>query len=464
MSWRGDSQRLTIEEMYSLASLKGGRCLSKSYQNAQTKLEWECENLHRWLATPNSIQRGSWCPECAKSRSGATQRLNVQDVISLAKNRGGQCFISEYKNTSQKVLWSCAEGHEWFATIASVRKGTWCPECSQGVSERICRVVLENGLGKPFPKIRPKWLVNQDGNSMELDGFSQELQLAFEYNGRQHYRTNKFFHRDDLSLEKRLADDETKRYLCEKNGVKLIVIPYTEKIDGLVDYLYQQVKNFGFIAEREKFTWKSEDVYHSRAKLIELMKAIAEQHGGQCLSSAYVDMNTKLSWKCKQGHEWTAIPSSIQQGVWCPRCSREKSANAQRDSIEDMRNLASKKEGVCISTEYINSQKKLRWKCKYGHQWDAVPFSIKKGHWCPICSKSGVGAKRTIEEFKRLALERGGECLSDTYLGIHSKLKWRCKDGHEWDATPGSVSQGRWCSRCGRAKVGIRLKKTIKEM
>lgn len=37
----------------------------KKYVNAHTKIEWECENKHRWFATPHNISRGRWCPECA---------------------------------------------------------------------------------------------------------------------------------------------------------------------------------------------------------------------------------------------------------------------------------------------------------------------------------------------------------------------------------------------------------------
>jgi hypothetical protein len=50
-----------------------------------------------------------------------------------------------------------------------------------------------------------------------------------------------------------------------------------------------------------------------------------------------------------------------------------------------MQQLAQSKGGSCISTEYINSKKKLKWRCVNGHKWDATPHDIKQGAWCPIC-------------------------------------------------------------------------------
>ncbi|GET55034.1 hypothetical protein GLOIN_2v1766614 [Rhizophagus irregularis DAOM 181602=DAOM 197198] len=34
------------------------------HYNSRAKLEWICENKHRWEAVPNGIQQGSWCPYC----------------------------------------------------------------------------------------------------------------------------------------------------------------------------------------------------------------------------------------------------------------------------------------------------------------------------------------------------------------------------------------------------------------
>ena len=46
-----------------------------------------------------------------------------------------------------------------------------------------------------------------------------------------------------------------------------------------------------------------------------------------------------------------------------------------------------------------------------------------------------MSAKLTIEQMQALAKKRGGVCLSKRYDGTHTKLRWRCAEGHEWEMT-----------------------------
>lgn len=58
----------TIKELDAIATKNAGRLLSTEYINSQTHLEWICCYNHKWLAPPNSIVMGSWCPICIISR------------------------------------------------------------------------------------------------------------------------------------------------------------------------------------------------------------------------------------------------------------------------------------------------------------------------------------------------------------------------------------------------------------
>ena len=57
----------------------------------------------------------------------------------------------------------------------------------------------------------------------------------------------------------------------------------------------------------------------------------------------------------------------------------------------------------------------------------------------------------TLKQMQAFAKERGGKCLSTAYGDAHTKLQWQCQEGHEWEATPGSIKSGRWCPECARA-------------
>jgi hypothetical protein len=56
----------------------------------------------------------------------------------------------------------------------------------------------------------------------------------------------------------------------------------------------------------------------------------------------------------------------------------------------DFVELAQQRGGACLASEYVDSKSKLSWRCRAGHQWDASPQKIKNGQWCPICSRSTI--------------------------------------------------------------------------
>lgn len=111
-----------------------------------------------------------------------------------------------------------------------------------------------------------------------------------------------------------------------------------------------------------------------------------------------------------------------------------------------MQELAKKNRGECLSKEYKNIKTKLLWQCSEGHQWWATGFGIKHDKtWCPICSDTTL----TIEEMRKLATRKGGKCLSSEYKNANTKLLWECKNGHQWWAKPTAIkNHGNWCLQC----------------
>ena len=180
---------------------------------------------------------------------------------------------------------------------------------------------------------------------------------------------------------------------------------------------------------------------------IKQLQRLAKKRGGKCLSLTYKNSVTKLKWQCAKEHQWEALPGNIKQGTWCPYCSGKLKL-----TIEQMRRLAEKNDGKCLSDKYHDSHTKLFWKCSLGHQWAATPASIKQGSWCPACAKSGPSAKKNILDMQNIAGERGGKCLSTNYKGAHNKLLWQCEKEHQWEAYPKSIRQGSWCPKCAGNK------------
>ena len=49
--------------------------------------------------------------------------------------------------------------------------------------------------------------------------------------------------------------------------------------------------------------------------------------------------------------------------------------------------------------------------------------------WCPQCYGNVL---MTLDECKDVAISKGGECLSTEYVNSQTKMKWKCSEGHVW--------------------------------
>jgi hypothetical protein len=58
-----------------------------------------------------------------------------------------------------------------------------------------------------------------------------------------------------------------------------------------------------------------------------------------------------------------------------------------------------------------------------------------------ISAASAGNVRKTITDMKTLAKKYGGICLSKRYVNGGKKLKWRCKQGHKFSLEPGAVQQ-----------------------
>ncbi|CAI2186340.1 15288_t:CDS:2, partial [Funneliformis geosporum] len=54
---------------------------------------------------------------------------------------------------------------------------------------------------------------------LHLDGYNEELSLAFEYSGNQHYQIVPFFHlQGQMNLDAQICRDWKKKALCYREG------------------------------------------------------------------------------------------------------------------------------------------------------------------------------------------------------------------------------------------------------
>ncbi|MGF6413162.1 zinc-ribbon domain-containing protein [Paraburkholderia sp. MM5482-R1] len=113
------------EALERAAAERGGRCLS-AYVDKETPLEWQCAEGHIWKAQWFRVKKGQWCHRCAVKARTRT----IEQMQEVANSRGGRCLSTVYPGPHGKIDWECAKGHLWRASVNSVWRGSWCPECA----------------------------------------------------------------------------------------------------------------------------------------------------------------------------------------------------------------------------------------------------------------------------------------------------------------------------------------------
>ena len=150
-----------------------------------------------------------------------------------------------YKKSHEKINIQCLKcDHIFNQRPYSHVQGKGCPLCKYK-NESKCREYLEETFHCKFRKCNPTWL-----HGLQLDGYNEKLQLAFEYQGQQHYDPNTYFNTlycdNGLKYKKQVQRDQTKRSKCIINNVTLIEIPYF--VPNIDDYLYEQLVVHGYLA------------------------------------------------------------------------------------------------------------------------------------------------------------------------------------------------------------------------
>ena len=125
-----------------------------------------------------------------------------------------------YINNCTKIEITCYNHGSFFQNPSDHLKGKGCHKCLYK-NETACREAIEKITRKLIPKQKHKFL-----EGLEFDGYNEELKLAFEHSGMQHFKSLPFFGGDKI-LKQQQINDEKKLRLSKLNNITLIVVPYT---------------------------------------------------------------------------------------------------------------------------------------------------------------------------------------------------------------------------------------------
>jgi hypothetical protein len=360
-------------------------------------------------------------------------------MTSLARERGGRCISTLYVNSVTPLWWQCAVGHKWRAIPASITRGSWCPACV-GVKRGTIREMREIAESRGGVCVS-KFYVNSATKLCWRCCLGHEWIAAPLQIKRGHWCPL-------CARVARLTLQEMNIIAARKSG-RCLSIEYLGSAKPL-----RWICAVGHEWDARPSSIKSGNwcPYCARNRKLEFeqMCQIARERGGRCLSTVYRNGRTPLLWECSQGHQWTARPENIKggtrkKGSWCLECYNTRRIFRPKQDLKAMQELARSRGGQCMSATYMGSKTKLTWHCAYEHEWEARPVSVLQGTWCPVCARN---QRLELSALQKIAANRGGDCLSQTYVNERTTLTWYCAAGHRWSATPAKVKRGSWCPKC----------------
>ncbi len=243
-------------------------------------------------------------------------------IHETAGSAGGQCLSKRYRGKSAHYRFVCAAGHKFEATAASVLTDHWCAKCS--TERRAERRRYQGGLKPIQDRARER---GGECLSTAYDGRMAKYRFrcgaGHEWEAAGYDVLRKAWCQECSSDRKRIPDGLAKlQERAAEHGGRCLASQY-QRIQAR--YPFQCERGHEWMAwgtEILKGHWcptcRTED---RQRQGLELMRSIAADRGGMCVSEHYVDNNSKLEWECARGHRWWARPRQVSSaGNWCAQC------------------------------------------------------------------------------------------------------------------------------------------------
>lgn len=183
--------------------------------------------------------------------------------------------------------------------------------------------------------------------------------------------------------------------------------------------------------------------------------------------------NIEVWWTCEKGHVWKASPARRSGGKGCPYCASKKVLISDSGTGLSGNSLVKTFPKLIKEWDYSNnpeppeaytpySNKKVKWRCAFGHSWTATISSRTRNDrpgGCPFCAGKKVlaGFNDLASCFPDIAREWDYEKNRITPDAVtpysHKKVYWRCPVGHSYKTTICNRTIGKGCCICAKRKI-----------
>lgn len=205
----------------------------------------ECGNV--WTTLPKVlITNGSGCPKCGKLNAQKSRRKTHEKFICDLKAVNPDIeIIGQYNGTHKKIQCRCKiDNTIWYGYPANLlNRSAGCPACKMSNHEKEMLMILKRlGLN-----IISQYSIDECRykSKLKFDAFDQDNNIAFEYNGEQHYRPVDFAGNGEKwaiqQFELTKNRDIAKMDFCKQHKIPVVVIPYWER-DNMESFIISKLK------------------------------------------------------------------------------------------------------------------------------------------------------------------------------------------------------------------------------
>lgn len=424
------------------------------------KIWWKCQKDHEWQATINNRNNGTGCPICNSERNTSLpeyaivfylEKYNLEAIHSY-KQKGYELDIYI---PSMKIGIEY-DGYYWHKNKAKkdLEKNLKCKK--DGIKLYRIREGLPSLNDFSIDYIIQK---NQEDLSLVIEKILSEVI-------RENVKVD--LKRDAINIESLREYKEKENSILLSNPV--LASEWNYEKNGRL-----KPEHF-MINSNKKVWWKCSKGHEWQTKISDRNKgngcpycssniilrgyndlqtinsALAnewnyERNGGITPMDVQPNSNKKVWWKCQSGHEWQASIINRNRGRGCPFCSNKKVLKGYNDLQTINPTLANEwnyeKNKLLTPMDVVsNSHNKVWWRCKNGHEWQAVIYSRNGGIGCPFCSGKkvlkGYNDLKTVNPTlaKEWNYEKNGRLKPESFTANSGKkVWWKCSKGHEWQTS-----------------------------
>ena len=333
-----------------------------------------------------------------KTRNFIAQK-NFNLMVEIAKSNNGKIISKEWMGRRANYEFMDSENNSFFCKFESLLQGVWSTPRGL-VAEPICNQILEFMFSKKFIKTR-KILTKEilkKSQPLELDGYCQELNIAFEYQGWPgHWDKN---HKSYPLIQKR---DKLKKEYCKKLNIILIeIMPFKN------NSMYDENLSFSHVLNAVKIAYLNNNkelpkiktsgfkldlkLIHHGNNMLSQLRELARENNGKLLTESWQGDKHHYLFSDSNGVEFKSTARGIKLAGW-PKDVKNFIANQnsqKKTSLEKFKalaNIAILNNGKIISEEWLGSLKNHIFETEDGIQFESRANNILNGGWSKKFSK-----------------------------------------------------------------------------